>query len=191
MRRGPRGLSSGTSAGLEETGGWHTPGQVPGSGAGDLSTSTALPTRYLLYLTRLSRPTESRDWGEARGQSRARAGTSLDGILQCTLRNRPDCNGEYSHIHPARSAGPDTAVPGPVFSGPPSTYVCTCTCCNQAAHALTASEDRIHPCPWIHAMSDACGGGRYPATWACFDESSLHHRRNTRAVLHAYADSLA
>ena len=120
---------------------------------------------YDFYFTRLSRPTESRDWGEARGQSRARAGTSLDGILQCTLRNRPDCNGEYRHIHPARSAGPDTAVPGPVFSGPPSTYVCTCTCCNQAAHALTASEERIHPCPWIHAPSDACGG-RYPASWA-------------------------
>jgi hypothetical protein len=77
----PLGLSSGTSAGLEETGGWHTPCQVPGSGAGDLSASTALPTRYLLYLTRLSRPPESRDWGEARGQSRARAGKSLDRML--------------------------------------------------------------------------------------------------------------
>jgi len=76
----PLGLSSGTSAGLEETGGWHTPCQVPGSGAGDLSASTALPTRYLLYLTRLSRPPESRDWGEARGRSRARAGKSLERI---------------------------------------------------------------------------------------------------------------
>ena len=46
-----------------------SPCRVPGSGAGDFSTSTTLPTRYLLYSTRLSRPTESRAWGEARGQS--------------------------------------------------------------------------------------------------------------------------
>ena len=46
-------------------------------------------------------------------------------------------HGEYTHIQPARSAGPDTAVPGPRCSGPPNAYVCTCTiCCNQAAHAL-------------------------------------------------------
>lgn len=56
------------------------------SGAGDLSASTALPTRYSLYFTRLSRPTDSRDWGEARGQSRARAGKSLDGVYgNCSI----------------------------------------------------------------------------------------------------------
>ena len=172
-----------------------------GSGAGDLSTSTALPTRYLLYFTRLSRPTESRDWGEARGQSRARAGKSL--YTACTVvvaprcaytvRNSPSCGRQSIQTHTAcsfcRARYCGTCA---CFCGPPRTYVCTCTTrCNQAAHALTASEDRIHPCPWIHAMSDACGGGRYPATWACFDESGLHHRRNTRAVIHAYADSLA
>ena len=38
----------------------------------------------------------------------------------------------------------------------------------------------------LHVRSDACAG-LYPATWACFDERSLHHRRNT--VIHDYADS--
>jgi len=166
-----------------------------GSGAGDLSTSTALPTRYLLHFTRLSRPTESRDWGDARGQSRARAGKSLYSVVygSCKLvvhtcaYTAVNTDIQPAHLCRARYCGSWAC-----FSGPPRTYVSTCTsCCNQAAHALTASEDRIHPCPWIHAMSDACEGGRYPATWACFDESSLHHRRNTRAVIHAYADSLA
>jgi hypothetical protein len=47
-RERARGLTSGTSAGLEETGGWHTPAQVRAPGPGDLSASPALPTRYAL-----------------------------------------------------------------------------------------------------------------------------------------------
>lgn len=172
-----------------------------GSGAGDLSTSTALPTRYLFYFTRLSRPTESRDWGEARGQSRARARKSLDStVVVCsTLMRLYSTKSSIYHVRDGAYRQTHTACSfcrarycgtWACFSGPPRTYVCTCTTrFNQAAHALTASEDRIHPCPWIHAMSDACGGGRYPATWACFDKSSLHHRRNT--AIHAYADCLA
>jgi hypothetical protein len=63
-----------SGSGREETGGFvpAKPCQDPGCGAGDLSTSTTLPTRYLLSRTRLSRPPESRHWGEARGQTRAR-----------------------------------------------------------------------------------------------------------------------
>lgn len=90
-----------------------------GSGAGDLSTSTALPTRYLLYFTRLSRPTESRDWGEAR------AGKSLDSVYgscsaqMCLCTTKSSIvwvrDGSYTQSQPARSAGPDTVVPGPVF----------------------------------------------------------------------------
>ena len=99
-------------------------GRVPGSGAGDLLASTALPTRYLLYLTRLSRPPESRDWGEARGQTRAH-GKSLKAASRymLTVQTRPSCQIVDTdtlikiQIQPVHSARPDPAVPTPVFPG--------------------------------------------------------------------------